>query len=369
MDSLTHIALGAVIGEALAGRRLGKKAMLLGAVAQSLPDIDFVASSWLDTSRDVLAHRGFTHSFLFVALMGTALALLARRLEQRGKAHEDSAGGLGKGEAERGSGGDAADIDGRRSGGGLSLRGWLFFFCLQLFVHIFLDAFNAYGTGWFEPFSHYRVSFNVLFVADPFYSVWLGISFLALLILKRDSRARKFWMRFGLLASSFYLYYCVMNKYKVDKVVKKELARQHIAYTRYLTSPTPFNNWLWYIVAEDKNGYDVGYYSLFDKHPVIGFHFFPRNDSLLAPISGREDLRNLLRFSEGYYTVERWKDVLVFSDLRFGQMKGWEYPDAHFVFHYFLERPGDNQVILQRGRFAGWDKQAVRAFIRRVGGN
>ena len=59
----------------------------------------------------------------------------------------------------------------------------MFFFILQLCIHVFLDAFNAYGTGWFEPFSHYRVSFNVLFVADPFYSVWLGISFLALLIL------------------------------------------------------------------------------------------------------------------------------------------------------------------------------------------
>ncbi|HMH20407.1 MAG TPA: metal-dependent hydrolase [Puia sp.] len=363
MDSLTHIVLGAIIGEAMAGRKLGKKAMLLGAVAQSLPDIDFVASSWLDTSRDVLAHRGITHSFLFVLLAGIALALLAERLGRRRTRKGAGAG------AELGSGEHAADVGRGVGSGGLSLRGWLFFFCLQLFVHIFLDAFNAYGTGWFEPFSHYRVSFNVLFVADPFYSVWLGISFLALLILKRDSRARKFWMRFGLLVSSFYLYYCVMNKYKVDKLVKKELARQQIAYTRYLTSPTPFNNWLWYIVAEDKNGYDVGYYSLFDRHGSIAFHFFPRNDSLLTPVRGREDVQNLLRFAEGYYTVERWKDVLVFSDLRFGQMKGWEYPDAHFVFHYFLERPGDNMVILQRGRFAGWDKHAVEAFIRRIGGN
>ncbi len=54
----------------------------------------------------------------------------------------------------------------------------------------------------FEPFSHYRVSFEVLFVADPFYSVWLGIFFLALLILKKDNGARKYWARFGLIASS-----------------------------------------------------------------------------------------------------------------------------------------------------------------------
>jgi inner membrane protein len=41
MDSITHIALGAITGEALAGKSLGKRAMILGAVAQSLPDIDF----------------------------------------------------------------------------------------------------------------------------------------------------------------------------------------------------------------------------------------------------------------------------------------------------------------------------------------
>src|SRR5882757_2113204 len=244
MDSLTHIVLGAIIGEAMAGRRLGKKAMLLGAVAQSIPDIDFIASSWLDTSRDVLAHRGITHSFLFVALMGTALGLLARRLERRGRA--DRGGSGGGSDVER-----DADVDGSEGGsdtdrgveqtdaerdagaegsgrgsGTLTLRGWLSFFWLQLFVHIFLDAFNAYGTGWFEPFSHYRVSFHILFVADPFYSVWLGIAFLALLILKRNDLRRKSWAAFGLILSSCYLCYCLTNKIRIDVRVKKELERQ-----------------------------------------------------------------------------------------------------------------------------------------------
>jgi inner membrane protein len=361
MDSITHIVLGAAIGEAIAGKKLGKKAMLLGALAQSLPDIDFLASFWMDTSHDVLAHRGFTHSFLFVALAAPLLGYGAWRMGRR--AGVDAMPGGEEDSAREGRG------DATSARGNLSMGGWTFFFGFQLFVHIFLDAFNAYGTGWFEPFSHYRVSFHVLFVADPFYSVWLGISFLLLLILKRDSRARKFWVRFGLIASSFYLYYCVMNKYRVGVQVKKELARQRIGYDRYLTSPTPFNNWLWYVVAENKQGYNIGYLSVFDRHSAIDFHFFPRNDSLLAAARGRDDVQHLLRFSEGYYTAERWKDTLVFNDLRFGQMKGWEDPEAHFVFHYFLERPDDNRVIVQRGRFAGWNRHTVRVFIRRIRGN
>ena len=68
MDSITHIALGACMGEAFAGKTLGKKAMLWGALAQSIPDIDFIASFWMDTSSNLLAHRGFTHHNLVLCL-------------------------------------------------------------------------------------------------------------------------------------------------------------------------------------------------------------------------------------------------------------------------------------------------------------
>jgi inner membrane protein len=336
MDSITHIVLGAVIGEAIAGRRLGKKAMLFGAIAQSLPDIDFIVSFGLDTSHDVLAHRGFTHSFLFAALVTLLLAFAARRW--------------------------AAD----RS---IPFSNWAFFFGAQLLVHIFLDAFNVYGTGWFEPFSHYRVSFNALFVADPFFSVWAGIAFCALLILKKDSTARKYWSRLALIGSGIYLLYGVMNKSRIDTRAEKELARQGIAYSRYFSTPTPLNNWLWYIVAEDKDGFRIGYASVFDSDPRIPFRFIPRNDSLLNGFRTRDDVRHLLRFSQGYYTVDHWENGLVFNDLRFGEIRGWEDPHARPVFHYFIERLGDNAVIVQRGRFAGWNGTTFRAFIKRIEGN
>jgi inner membrane protein len=378
MDSITHIVLGATIGEALAGKKLGKRALLLGAVAQSLPDIDFVASSWLDTSRDVWVHRGITHSFLFVVLLTPLLTLIAQRsmtIGWRGIARF--------GEARTGNG---------RSGAAPMTRGdWWIFFSLQLFVHIFIDAFNAYGTGWFEPFSSYRVSFNVLFVADPFYSCWLGISFLALLILKSSSPARKKWVRFGLLFSSAYLCYCLGNKWWVDTRVERDLRQQAIRYDRYFTTPTPLNSWLWYVVAEDSAGYHIGYRSVFDSRSDP-FRWVPRNDSLLQPFRGRNDVQYLLRFAGGDYTVEQWKggaggarrwttegsgehtaggekDSLVFNVLRFGEMKGWEDTGAHFVFHYFLQYPGDNGLVVQRGRFAGWNRESLLAFIRRIRGN
>ena len=38
MDSLTQIVLGAAVGEAVLGKKVGNKAMLWGAIAGTIPD-------------------------------------------------------------------------------------------------------------------------------------------------------------------------------------------------------------------------------------------------------------------------------------------------------------------------------------------
>ena len=65
MDSVTHIVLGACVGEVLMDKKAGKKAMLWGALAQSVPDIDFINGAWMPLTKELMAHRGITHSFLF----------------------------------------------------------------------------------------------------------------------------------------------------------------------------------------------------------------------------------------------------------------------------------------------------------------
>jgi inner membrane protein len=122
-------------------------------------------------------------------------------------------------------------------------------------------------------------------------------------------------------------------------------------------------------VFEQKDGFQIGYRSVFDGTEPLALHFFPRNDSLLKPIWDHEEVIRLKKFSQGYYTVEKRADTLVFNDLRFGQMLGWKHPEAGFVFHYHLTHPEDNELVVQRGRFAGWNLHTPLDMINRIRGN
>lgn len=336
MDSLTHIALGACIGEAFFEKGFGKKAMIWGALAQSIPDIDFLASIWSTTTENLLAHRGFTHSILFALLIVPVFAMAADRIH---RPHN------------------------------IAFRTWIMFFATEVFLHLFIDGFNNYGVGWFEPFSHTRFSFNAIYVADIFFSIWAGIALLMLILLNSYSPRRTFWWKFGVFLPFIYLSYCSINKIKINSDVKEIFAKQHIPHNRYFTTPAPLQNWLWFVVAGNDSGYYVGFRSLFDRNEKMDFHYFPRNDSLLKRVSGNEDLQKLIRFSQQFYTVEKWNDTLVFNDLRFGQIIGWKEPREKFVFHYFLQQPEDNKLVVQRGRFAKWDMDVAMALLKRIRGN
>lgn len=335
MDSITHIAIGALIGDAFAGKKLGKRAMVWGAMAQSLPDIDFVASAWMDASSNLLAHRGITHSFLSAAVLSVLLAWIAMRWP---------------------------------SHRAIPFFKWILFFALQLSIHLLLDSMNAYGIGWLEPFSDRRFSFHIMFVADPFFSTWLGIAFLVLIFLPTQNQYRIACITAGITISSIYIVLVISHKWEIQKASKKAFQNQSIEHSRYFTTPTPLNNWLWQIVAQDKNGFYIGYRSVFDNKDIIPFQYFPRNDSLLNSIRHREDLKKLFEFSQGYYTVEQQNDTLIFNDLRFGQRAGWQDPNAKFVFRYYLIPPSENQLVIQSGRFAGWDFKTVRALVDRIKG-
>ena len=334
MDSLTHIVLGAAIGEAYLGKKIGRKAMLWGAVADTIPDLDVFASPCVSNAQQLLVHRGLTHSILFVIVISFILGILFKRWYRY------------------------ADV---------SKREWTILFLLGMFTHITIDSFTSYGTGWFEPFSSYRVSFNSIFVADLFYTVPFLICVLIALIAKNKSSRRVKWNRFGLIISSLYLAFTLCNKIYINYKMRDGLDKKHIAVTDFVTTPTPLNNILWTAYAADSAGFWFGYYSLFDKTNDINYYHVNKKDYLLKPFENDKEVKLLKRFSKGYYCMSSHDSAIYFNDIRFGQMGGWDKPDSAFVFSFKLNKNADNSMALNRSRFKTSFNDAFSSLVNRVG--
>ena len=62
MDSLTQATLGAAIGEALLGKKIGNKGAILGAIIATIPDLDVALKPFYSGLQNISIHRGYSHS-------------------------------------------------------------------------------------------------------------------------------------------------------------------------------------------------------------------------------------------------------------------------------------------------------------------
>ena len=335
MDSLTHIVLGAAIGEAVLGKKIGRKAMLWGALADTIPDFDVFASPCVTQAQQLLIHRGITHSFFFVLLMSPLLGWLFSKWFKK------------------------ADV---------TWKSWTWLFFLGMFTHVFLDSLTAYGTGWFEPFSDYRVSFNTIFVADPFYTLPFLTCVLVALIARNGSQQRLLWNKAGLWISGLYLIFTIVNKWHVHDVMKTAFDTKKESADCFITTPTPLNNFLWMAYTHDSSGTWIGYYSIFDKSENIEYRRVNRNDSLLQSFASDESALLLKRFSKGHYVISKEDSIVYFNDIRFGQIAGWDNTDASFAFSYAMNKSADNSMALDRGKFKVPLSEVFSSLVTRIKG-
>ncbi|MES2678278.1 MAG: metal-dependent hydrolase [Bacteroidota bacterium] len=334
MDSLTHTVLGACLGEVIAGKQMGKKAMLIGALANNFPDVDVVSHFFTTPAAGLLAHRGITHSIICCTVLTFVFGWLLRKTFKN------------------------TTISSQRSqlliGSGL-------------FLHILMDACTSYGTGWFEPFSDYRVSFNTLFIIDPFFLLPLLTGAIALLILKKTAGKRQTIATVALTLSAFYLSVTFFIKIYVSDTVNKDLAAQNIPYNDYMVAPTPLNNLLWNVITKNEKECYVGYYSVFDKPGPIDYELIQKNDTFLRPVATLYEVQMLKRFSKNYYSVTKSDSTLVFNDIRFGQVGGWYRPHAPFVFNFDIIRK-NNVAYIQQGRMESVGSKPIEALVKRIKG-
>jgi inner membrane protein len=335
MDTLTHVVMGACIGEAFFERGFGKKAMWWGAMAQSIADIDFIAFLWMDTPSALMAHRGFTHSIAFLFLFTPVFALLADRVH---RPHN------------------------------IRFLKWLLFFAAQMAMHLLLDLCNNYGMGLFEPFVHERYALNLLYVADPLFSFFPALAFWKLIKLNRYSRRRIRWVNLAFASSIIYLGIAIWCKRNMLLYVNRSDSKINEVVRNQLITPAPFQIFLWYAVLKTDSGFWIQYRSVFDQKKSATWTYHPQQTHDLKEVHDHENLQHLVRFSNGFYLAEKRNDSLFFSDLRFGQVLGWHHVHNPFVFHYLLSHPTDQQLVVQRGRLQAWTKEEIEIYLHRIFG-
>jgi inner membrane protein len=157
MELFTHAAAGALLGEAFFRNRLGRAAPILGAVAAVVPDVDVVAGlASGDPQANLSAHRGATHSLLFVPLGAILVAVVATLVTRRRVA-----------------------------------VAWGFLVALVAGAsHLVLDLATSYGTMILWPWDHTRWALDWLCFIDPYL---LAILTVTLILVwrrqRRDARA------------------------------------------------------------------------------------------------------------------------------------------------------------------------------------
>lgn len=334
MDSLTQAILGAAVAEVTIGRKEGNKAIFWGAIIGTIPDLDVLIARFYDPIKSLLVHRGFSHSIVIILLLSPLIGYLLKRLYRKSTT---------------------------------SLKQWNLMVFLVLGTHVFLDLFTTYGTGLFEPFSNYRVEWSTIAIIDPFYTVPLLLSILLLMFFKRYSGTRRVISTTGLLVSTVYLMLTVVNKYHVTQKFRNQLAEQNIVFDKLKTVPLPLTNFLWMGIAGQSDGYFVGLYSLFDSADKINFSNVKRNEYLILNLMKNRRIKDMVRFSKGYYTVNFADGGLVFSDLRFGKLGFNE--DSPYIFSFSIRHDGENLEIDQVKMPEKMPEGFFKTYCRRIFGD
>lgn len=337
MDSLTQIVLGAAVGEAVAGKKIGNKAMLWGGIAGTIPDLDILVNPWLDMVEQLSFHRSVTHSFLFAFLVSPILGYLLWRLYRR----------------------EAA-----------TYMQWTLLFFLGFTTHAILDSFTTWGTQLFWPFSRTGIAFYNIFVIDPFYTVPFLVFLVAAAFYHRKSRTREILNYTGLGISSAYIVFSFYAKSQADSAFESSMKEQGIAYSSFISKPTPFNTLLWSVTAETDDGFYTGFYSLLDKSNDIKYNFEPKNRILIKPYRGNKKLERLLEITKGYYTVYIESNIagIFINDLRFGQFDGWREGEGHYVFVYHVKPAGEELAFEEINYRPKPDATYFKNFFNRIMG-
>lgn len=290
------MALGASIAGAVAGKTLGRTALITGAALGTLPDLDVVLD-YGSAVANFTQHRGITHSLFVLVPLAIVLAWALWRWRPV-----------------------------------VTFPRWLTLTLLVLVTHPLLDSFTTYGTQLFWPLGP-PVALNSIFIIDPLYTLPLIAGCLAFLIRPPASKA----LTAALVVSTLYLGWTLYAQQMISERVKPALAEAGLQDARVLVQPMPFNTLLWRTTALTERQHVEIVTGFFDGDAPLNLEYFPRRPDLARAVSGFPEAQRLEWFTDGFLEYATLDNRITATDIRLG------IPGAH-PFTFVLAQQTGNEL-------------------------
>lgn len=283
MDVLSQAVLGSSLSQSFTNDKPKQlTALFIGALAGMAPDLDILIRSSEDPLLFLEFHRQFTHSLIFIPF-GALICALLFYLFVKNK---------------------------------LSFSQIYLFSFLGFSTHGLLDACTSYGTQLFWPFSNQRVSWNIVSIVDPLFTIPILIGVI-LAVYKKP-----FFARITFIYAVIFLTFGQVQKQRaVDSI--EDLVKQRGHQTeRVLVKPSFGNRHVWKLIYE----YDGRYYVdavklLWNKNIIVGTSIAKLNVNrdfqwLDATHQQTKDIERFRWFSADFLAVDS-KDKNVIFDVRY----------------------------------------------------
>ena len=303
MDSLTQVALGSAVGYAVLGNKVGRKAVLWGAILGTLPDLD-VFLPYGGSVEAFTYHRGFSHSFFVHLLISPLIVWLILKIHTGMQAYK-------------------------------TRWFWLVFLCLS--THALLDALTVYGTQLMWPLTEHPFAISNMFIIDPLYTLPLLVGVIGTLIPKITAPTAYKINAITLTVSTLYLCCSLILKVVIDDKVNTALQNRDITVNEYISTPAPFTTLLWRVVVMSDGKYYEGYASVFDTPNEVTLNAYQTTPSLLNEIKNEWGVKRLQWFTKGFYSIRQQTDNVILSDLRMGM-------ECQYVFNFVVGEQAESGI-------------------------
>lgn len=327
MDPLTQGALGAALPQATRGKSIAT-AGVIGFLAGMAADLDVLIRSSTDPLLFLEYHRQFTHSLIFIPIGGLITALVLHAA-------------LGK-------------------RWGLAFRQTFLICTLGYATHGLLDAATAYGTQLFWPFSDARVSFSIISIVDPLFTVPLLAGVIAAALRNSPVPAR-----IGLVWAALYFSLGAVQQARAVTAAQETAATRGLAPLRIVAKPSFGNLLIWKTITETEDRYYID-----AVRAGLALRVFPGTALakldvardlpwLNAETQQATDIERFRRFSQGYVAQDPEEPHRI-VDVRYSFVPNevtplWSIeispdaaPDAHVVYATDRSRAREDMRTLWR---------------------